>query len=62
MDIKLVNLMADLMEKETITMVKELINGGTNPMEILALPGRRWRLWESGLKEESTLSRFVYGR
>ena len=27
--------MADLMEKETIAMVKELVSGGTNPMEIL---------------------------
>lgn len=35
MNNKLVNLMADLMEKETIAMVKELINGGTDPMEIL---------------------------
>jgi methanogenic corrinoid protein MtbC1 len=35
MNNKLVHLMADLMEKETIAMVKELISGGTNPMEIL---------------------------
>jgi trimethylamine corrinoid protein len=32
---KLVNLMADMKEEETIAMVKDLINGGTNPMEIL---------------------------
>jgi 5-methyltetrahydrofolate--homocysteine methyltransferase len=35
MNNKLVHLMADLMEKETIAMVKELVSGGTNPMEIL---------------------------
>ena len=35
MNDKLVHLMADLKEKETIAMVKEMINGGTNPMEIL---------------------------
>ena len=35
MDSKLVNLMADMMEEETIAMVKDLINGGTNPREIL---------------------------
>jgi len=35
MDSKLVSLMADLMEKETTAVVKELINGGTNPTEIL---------------------------
>jgi trimethylamine corrinoid protein len=35
MNSKLVNLMADMMEEETIAMVKDLINGGTNPMEIL---------------------------
>ena len=35
MNNKLVNLMADLMEEETIAMVKELIHGGTNPMDIL---------------------------
>ncbi len=35
MDTQLVNLMADLMEKETLAMVKELINGGTDPMDIL---------------------------
>lgn len=35
MNDKLVNLMADLKEKETLEIVKELVNGGTNPMEIL---------------------------
>jgi 5-methyltetrahydrofolate--homocysteine methyltransferase len=35
MNNKLVNLMADLMEEETIAIVKELIHGGTNPMDIL---------------------------
>jgi 5-methyltetrahydrofolate--homocysteine methyltransferase len=35
MDSKLVNLMADLMEKETIALVKEVINGGIDPMDIL---------------------------
>jgi 5-methyltetrahydrofolate--homocysteine methyltransferase len=35
MNDKLVNLMVDLKEKETIAMVKELINEGTDPMEIL---------------------------
>jgi trimethylamine corrinoid protein len=32
---KLVNLMADLMEDETIAMVKELIDSGADPMDIL---------------------------
>lgn len=35
MNNKLVNLMADLMEEETLDMVNELIKGGTNPMDIL---------------------------
>ena len=35
MDSKLVHLMADLMEKETIAMVKEQVKEGTDPMEIL---------------------------
>jgi 5-methyltetrahydrofolate--homocysteine methyltransferase len=35
MNDKLVSLMADLMEEETIAMVKELINGGADPMAIL---------------------------
>jgi methanogenic corrinoid protein MtbC1 len=35
MNDKLVNLMADLKEKETIEIVKELVSGGTHPMEIL---------------------------
>jgi len=35
MDTKLVELMADLMEEETITLVKELIERGANPMDIL---------------------------
>jgi methanogenic corrinoid protein MtbC1 len=35
MDSKLVHLMADLMEKETIAMVKEMVKGGTDSMEIL---------------------------
>ncbi len=35
MNDKLVNLMADLKEKETLEIVKELVIGGTNPMEIL---------------------------
>ena len=35
MNDKLIGLMADLMEEETIAMVKELIHGGTNPMDIL---------------------------
>lgn len=35
MNDKLVHLMADLKEKETIAMVKELIKEGTDPMEIL---------------------------
>ncbi len=35
MNEKLVGLMADLKEKETIEMVKELIREGTDPMEIL---------------------------
>lgn len=35
MNAKLVELMADLMEEETIALVKELIQGGTNPMDIL---------------------------
>lgn len=36
MNNKLVPLMADVMEKETIAMVKEMIKEGTDPMEILA--------------------------
>jgi trimethylamine corrinoid protein len=32
---KLINLMADLMEDETIAMVKELIDSGADPMDIL---------------------------
>jgi len=35
MNTKLGELMADLMEEETIALVKELIQGGTNPMDIL---------------------------
>jgi methanogenic corrinoid protein MtbC1 len=35
MNDKLVHLMADLKEKETIEMIKELIKEGTDPMEIL---------------------------
>lgn len=35
MNTKLVELMSDLMEDETIALVKELIKGGTNPMDIL---------------------------
>ena len=35
MNDKLINLMADLMEEETIAMVKELIEQGNDPMEIL---------------------------
>lgn len=35
MNTKLVELMADLMEDETITLVKELIERGVNPMDIL---------------------------
>ena len=35
MDTRLVELMADLMEEETITLVKELIERGANPMDIL---------------------------
>lgn len=35
MNDKLIGLMADLMEEETIAMVKELIHGGTNPVDIL---------------------------
>lgn len=52
MNDKIVYLMADLKEKETIAMVRELISRGTNPMEILdaarsamELVGRRF---ESG--------------
>jgi trimethylamine corrinoid protein len=36
MNNKLVPLMADVMEKETIAMVKEMIKEGSDPMEILA--------------------------
>lgn len=35
MNAKLVELMSDLMEEETIALVKELIQGGANPMDIL---------------------------
>jgi methanogenic corrinoid protein MtbC1 len=35
MDQKLINLMADLMEEETVTMTKELVKKGTDPMSIL---------------------------
>ncbi|HEY3277830.1 MAG TPA: cobalamin-dependent protein [Syntrophorhabdaceae bacterium] len=35
MNEKLINLMADLMEEETIALVKELIEKGENPMDIL---------------------------
>ncbi len=35
MNNKLVQLMADLMEKETMALVEELVSGGTNPVEIL---------------------------
>lgn len=35
MNDKLVHLMAELKEKETIEMVKQLVSGGTHPMEIL---------------------------
>jgi 5-methyltetrahydrofolate--homocysteine methyltransferase len=35
MNTKLIELMADLMEEETITLVKELIERGANPMDIL---------------------------
>jgi trimethylamine corrinoid protein len=35
MNDKLINLMADMMEDETLAMVKELIESGTNPMDIL---------------------------
>jgi 5-methyltetrahydrofolate--homocysteine methyltransferase len=35
MNDKLIGLMADLMEDETIAMVKELLRGGANPMDIL---------------------------
>jgi methanogenic corrinoid protein MtbC1 len=35
MNEKLINLMADMMEDETLAMVKELIASGTNPMDIL---------------------------
>ena len=35
MDQKLINLMADLMEEETVTMTKELVSKGTDPMSIL---------------------------
>ena len=35
MNTKLVELMSDLMEEETIALVKELIQGGANPMDIL---------------------------
>jgi methanogenic corrinoid protein MtbC1 len=38
MNDKLVRLMADLKEKETIEMVKELIKVGTDLMEILVRP------------------------
>lgn len=40
MNDKLINLMADLMEEETIAMVKELVSAGTNPMDILDDAGR----------------------
>jgi methanogenic corrinoid protein MtbC1 len=35
MNDKLINLMADMMEDETLALVKELIASGTNPMDIL---------------------------
>ncbi len=35
MDQKLINLMADLMEEETVAMTKELVKKGTDPMSIL---------------------------
>ncbi len=35
MNDKLINLMADMQEEETLAMVKELIAAGTNPMDIL---------------------------
>jgi len=40
MNDKLISLMADLMEEETIAMVKELVSTGTNPMDILDDAGR----------------------
>ena len=40
MNDKLVSLMADLMEEETIALVKDLIGSGTNPMDILDDAGR----------------------
>ena len=33
MNDKLISIMADLMEDETIAMVKELVSSGTDPME-----------------------------
>jgi methanogenic corrinoid protein MtbC1 len=53
MNDKLINLMADLMEDETIAMVKELVSSGTDPMSILddassamALVGKRFETGE----------------
>ncbi len=40
MNEKLISLMADLMEDETIALVKELVSTGTNPMDILDDAGR----------------------
>jgi trimethylamine corrinoid protein len=53
MNDKLISLMADLMEDETIAMVKELVAKGTNPMDILddassamAIVGKRFETGE----------------
>ncbi len=53
MNDKLISNMADLMEDETIAMVKELVSSGTNPMSILddassamALVGKRFETGE----------------
>ena len=53
MNDKLISNMADLMEEETIAMVKELVKSGTNPMDILddassamALVGKRFETGE----------------
>ncbi len=40
MNDKLISLMADLLEEETIAMVKELVSAGTNPVDILDDAGR----------------------
>ena len=48
---ELINLMADLMEDETLAMVKELVASGTDPMDILDdARSAPWKWWERGFE------------